>query len=130
MRTTAGYGKVACLDRLQAELQIGPDHVIFAGDGSSDVHAMLHVNGRDGLTIAVSETKNVTQIAKRTVISANALAMLLPILEKIVGWNPAQVRDFFERHGLLVQEWARERTDWLTLRPAVLGEVAQSAGAE
>ena len=63
-------------------------------------------------------------------ISANALAMLLPILEKIVGWNPAQIRDFFESHGLLVQEWARVRTDWLTLRPAVPRELAQSAGAE
>ena len=121
---------MACLDQLQAQLQIGPDHVIFAGDGSSDVHAMLHVNGRDWLTIAVSESQHVTQIAKRTVLSANALAMLLPILEKIVGWNPAQIRDFFESHGLLVQEWARVRTDWLTLRPASRPEVAQSAGAE
>jgi phosphoserine phosphatase len=130
VRTTAGYGKVACLEQLQARLQIGPDHVIFAGDGSSDVHAMLHVNGGDGLTIAVSETRNVTQIAKRTVISANALAMLLPILEKIVGWEPSQIRDFFESHGLLVQEWARVRTDWLTLRPADSPELAQRAEAE
>ena len=130
LRTAAGYGKVACLDQLQAELQIGPDHVIFAGDGSSDVHAMLHVNGRDGLTIAVSESPHVTQIAKRTVISSNALAMLLPILEKIVGWEPAQIRDFFESHGLLVQEWARVRTDWLTLRPASSAEIARSVGAE
>jgi phosphoserine phosphatase len=130
VRTTAGYGKAACLDQLQTRLQIGPDHVIFAGDGSSDVHAMLHVNGRDGLTIAVSETRNVTRIAKRTVIGANALTMLLPIFEKIVGWNPAQIRDFFESHGLLVQEWARVRTDWLTLRPAVTPEVAHGAGAE
>jgi HAD superfamily phosphoserine phosphatase-like hydrolase len=129
VRTTAGYGKVACLDELQSRLQIGPDHIVYAGDGNSDVHAMLHVNGRDGLTIAVSEAKHVTQIAKRTVISANALAMLLPILEKIVGWNPTQIRDFFESHGLLVQEWARVRTDWLTLRPA-MPEAARGAGAE
>ncbi|MGZ4836137.1 MAG: haloacid dehalogenase-like hydrolase [Terriglobales bacterium] len=130
VRTTAGYGKAACLDHLQAKLQVGSDHVIFAGDGSSDVHAMLHVNGRDGLTIAVSETRNVTQIAKRTVISVNALAMLLPILEKIVGWDQSQIRDFFESHGLLVQEWARVRTDWLTLSPATGPELAQGAGAE
>jgi hypothetical protein len=51
----------------------------------------------------------------------------LPILEKIVGWNPTQIRDFFESHGLLVQEWARVRTDWLTLRPAAPPEIAQSA---
>ena len=43
-RATAGYGKVAVLDALQNELQIGPDHIIYSGDGSSDVHVMLHVN--------------------------------------------------------------------------------------
>src|SRR5512144_261399 len=48
VRATAGYGKVAKLAELQRELEIGPDHVIFAGDGSSDVHAMLHVNGGAG----------------------------------------------------------------------------------
>ncbi|HUH64517.1 MAG TPA: HAD-IB family phosphatase [Terracidiphilus sp.] len=117
-RVTAGYGKVSRLDQLQSELQIGPDHVIYAGDGSSDVHAMLHVNGLDGLTIAVSESRDVTEIAKRTVLSANALAMLVPILEKVVGWQQPQIRDFFESHGFLVQEWAKVRTDWLTLRPA------------
>jgi HAD superfamily phosphoserine phosphatase-like hydrolase len=52
--TTAGYGKVTVLDRLQNELQVGPGHVIYTGDGSSDVHVMLHVNARDGFTIAVS----------------------------------------------------------------------------
>src|SRR5246127_4795783 len=46
-RATAGYGKVAALDRLQASLQIGPDHIVYVGDGSSDVHVMLHVNVRD-----------------------------------------------------------------------------------
>jgi len=44
-RATAGYGRVARLDQLQADLQIGRDHLIYAGDGSSDLHAMLHVNG-------------------------------------------------------------------------------------
>ncbi|HYN15073.1 MAG TPA: haloacid dehalogenase-like hydrolase [Terriglobales bacterium] len=117
-RATAGYGKVARLDQLQADLQIGPDHIIYAGDGSSDLHAMLHVNGCDGLTIAVSERRNVTQVAKRTVLSSNALAMLVPILEKVVGWQQPQIREFFESHGFLVQEWAKVRTDWLTLRPA------------
>jgi len=36
----------------------------------------------------------------------------------VVGWQQPQIRDFFESHGLLVQEWAKVRTDWLTLRPA------------
>ena len=125
---TAGYGKVARLEQLQSDLQIGMDHVIYAGDGSSDLHAMLHVNKGEGLTIAVSESRNVTQVAKRTVLSSNALAMLVPILEEVLEWPPAQVREFFESHGFLVQEWAKVQTDWLTLRPAEAG-LAQNASA-
>lgn len=118
IRATAGYGKVAVLDRLQAKLQVGPDQVVYTGDGSSDVHVMLHVNVRDGFTIAVSEAKHVAHVAKRTVLSTNALAVLAPILEDIVGWDRLQIREFFEAYGLLVQEWDRVRTDWLTLRAA------------
>lgn len=116
VRVTAGYGKVTRLVQLQEELQIGSDRVVYAGDGSSDVHAMLHVNRDAGLTIAVSETRDVTQIAKRTVLSANALAMLVPILEEVAGWQPPEIQEFFEGNGFLVREWARARTDWLTLR--------------
>ncbi len=118
VRVTAGYGKVARLVQLQEELQIGPDRVVYAGDGSSDVHAMLHVNRDSGLTIAVSETRDVTQIAKRTVLSSNALAMLVPILEDVAGWEQPEIHEFFEGNGFLVREWARARTDWLTLRSA------------
>jgi 2-hydroxy-3-keto-5-methylthiopentenyl-1-phosphate phosphatase len=126
LRVTAGYGKVARLMQLQEDLQIGPDRVVYAGDGSSDVHAMLHVNRDAGLTIAVSEARDVTQTAKRTVLSANALAMLVPILEEVAGWQAPEIQDFFEGNGFLVREWARARTDWLTLRPAK-GERADAA---
>ena len=119
VRATAGYGKVAVLDQLQAELQIGPDHIVYSGDGSSDVHVMLHVNARDGFTIAVSEAKLVSQVASRTVLSRSAVAGLVPILEDIVHWDRLRIRQFFESYGLLIQEWDRVRTDWLTLRPAL-----------
>jgi phosphoserine phosphatase len=128
VRATAGYGKVAALDLLQNNLQIGPDHIVYMGDGSSDIHVMLHVHVRDGFTIAVSETRHVAQIADRTVLSNNALAMLAPILEKIVGWQRPRIREFFGSYGLLIQEWERARTDWLTLRP-VIAE-ASAAGAD
>ena len=118
IRCTAGYGKVTTLNALQQKLEIGPDHIVYAGDGSSDVHVMLHVNARDGFTIAVSESKHVAQIAHRTVLSSSALAMLAPVLEKIVRWPRPVIREFFESRGLLVQEWARTNTEWLTLRPA------------
>jgi 2-hydroxy-3-keto-5-methylthiopentenyl-1-phosphate phosphatase len=116
VRATAGYGKVAVLDQLQTQLQIGPDHIVYAGDGSSDVHVMLHVNARDGFTIAVSESKQVAHVAKRTVLGNNALVVLAPILENIVGWPRPQIREFLESYGFLIQEWDTVRTDWLTLR--------------
>src|SRR5216684_4402581 len=129
VRAVAGYGKVAVLDQLQSRLEIGPDHIIYVGDGSSDIHVMLHVNARDGFTIAVSESTHVTQIARRTVLSTNALAVLAPILEKIVGLQRPQLRQFFESYGFLIQEWDKVRTDWLTLRPAD-SAWSQAAGAD
>ena len=132
IQATAGFGKVTVLDKLQNKLQVGPDHIIYAGDGSSDIHVMLHVNSRDGFTVAVSETKNVAQIAKRTVLSKDALAMLVPILEQIVGWERSRIREFFESHGFLIQEWTQVHTDSLTLRQAVddapLTSKAEAAG--
>ena len=115
-RATAGYGKVFILDQLQTKAQIGPDHIVYVGDGSSDVHVMLHTNVRDGYTIAVSEAKHVSQVAKRTVLSTSALAVLAPNLEEIAGWERLRIREFFESYGVMIQEWDRVRTDWLTLR--------------
>jgi HAD superfamily phosphoserine phosphatase-like hydrolase len=126
-RATAGYGKVAVLDHLQTSLQLGTHQIVYVGDGSSDIHVMLHVNTRDGFTIAVSEAKHVAHIAKRTLLSTSALAVLAPILEEIAGWPRLKIRQLFETHGLLVQEWDKVRTDWLTLRPnetEMTGEVA------
>ena len=118
VRATAGYGKVAVLDQLLVQHVTGPDHVIYSGDGSSDIHVMLHINARDGLTIAVSEAPDISQIAKRTVLSTSAMAVLAPILEEVTGWERARIRDFFQANGMLIQEWERVRTDWLTVRPA------------
>jgi hypothetical protein len=89
---------------------------VYVGDGSSDIHVMLHVNRGDGLTIAASETRHIAQIARRTVISDDALSVLIPVLEEIAGFDPAQIRLVFEEQGLLIQEWDRVRTDWLTIR--------------
>ncbi len=117
LRVPAGYGKVAVLDELQAKLQLSGDRVVYVGDGSSDVHAMLHVNRRDGFTIAVSGAKHVTQIARRTILSDDALSVLVPILEEIVGLGDAvRIRSLFEGQGLIIQEWDKVRTDRLTIR--------------
>jgi len=115
-KVTAGYGKVATLDRLQTDLQISSDRIVYVVDGSSDVHVMLHVNRRDGFTIAVSENKHLAPIAKRTVLSSNALGVLIPILEEIVGWDRIQIRAFLESQGFVIQEWDKVSTDVVTIR--------------
>jgi phosphoserine phosphatase len=115
-RVAAGWGKVAAVEELRLRLALPRNQVVYVGDGQSDLPVMLHVNRGDGFTIAASEAREIAQIAKRTVISDDALSVLVPILEEIVGFEPGQIRAFFERHGLVIQEWDRVRTDWLTIR--------------
>jgi HAD superfamily phosphoserine phosphatase-like hydrolase len=114
-RVTAGYGKVAAVEALEKRLGISPDRTIYIGDGSSDVHVMLHVNNRDGFTIAVSENRLLARIARSTVISDNAFSVLIPILERIVGWGSGEIREFFESYALRVHEWEKARTDRVTI---------------
>jgi 2-hydroxy-3-keto-5-methylthiopentenyl-1-phosphate phosphatase len=123
----AGFGKVATLMRLQAERGVADDRVVYMGDGTSDIHVLLHVAQRDGYTVAVSEARDIAQIAKRTVISDNALSVLVPILEDICNWDAPRIRAFFEAQGVTIHEWARVRTDWLTLRPGA-GEHRRASG--
>ena len=115
-RVAAGYGKVAVLEELRLKLQLGHDRVVYVGDGSSDVHVMLHVNRLDGLTIAVSENKYITPIAKRTILSDDALSVLVPMMEEIAGWDSTMIRAMFESHGFVLQDWEKVRTDSLTIR--------------
>lgn len=129
LRVPAGYGKVAVLDDLQSRLQISPDRIIYVGDGSSDVHVMLHVNRRDGYTIAVSENQFITPIARRSILSDDALSPLIPVLEDIIGIeDPAGIRAFFEPHGLQIQEWNKVRTDWLTIASSAETDAQEAKG--
>ena len=116
VRVSAGYGKVAAVNELRIGLGVPRDRVVYVGDGSSDLHVMLHVNRGDGLTIAVSQDKSISEIAKRTVVSDDALGVLVPVLEEIVGFGAPEIRALFDRHGFVIQEWEKVRTDWLTIR--------------
>jgi HAD superfamily phosphoserine phosphatase-like hydrolase len=126
VRVPAGYGKVAVLEELRDTLPVGADRVVYVGDGSSDVHVMLHVNRIGGLTIAVSENRYLTPIAQRTILSDDGLSVLIPILEEIAGWDGPRIRALFAAHGLVLQDWDKIRTDALTIRGSV---AAQSAVA-
>ncbi len=131
VRVAAGYGKVAAVEELRLKLALPRDQVVYVGDGQSDIPVMLHVNRGDGFTIAASEAREIAQIARRTVISDDALSVLVPILEEIVGFGPGQIRALFENQGLVIQEWDRVRTDWLTIRTgAADGVLGLGAAAE
>src|SRR5213594_1780879 len=131
IRVPAGYGKVAVLDELQSKLQISHDRIVYVGDGSSDVHVMLHVNHRDGFTIAVSENKLISPIARRTVLSDDTLSVLIPVLEEIAKWEPSRIREFLEAKGATIQEWDKVRTDRVIIRhdPTAGPRIAEATGA-
>jgi HAD superfamily phosphoserine phosphatase-like hydrolase len=116
VRASAGWGKVTVIEELRASLGISHDHVIYMGDGSSDLPVMMHVNQYDGLTIAVSEAKFITRVARRTVLSDSAMSVLGPVLEDVLAWDSAQIRRFFATRGLTLREWDKMRTDLLTIQ--------------
>jgi HAD superfamily phosphoserine phosphatase-like hydrolase len=115
IRAPAGYGKVAVLEELRKALGISPDRIIYVGDGSSDLPVMMHVNQYDGLTIAVSEAENITRVARRTVLSDNAMSVLVPVLEDVLRWDSSRVRRLFASQGLTLRDWGKVRTDTLTI---------------
>jgi hypothetical protein len=118
----SGYGKVEAVDELRIALGLPRNRVVYVGDGSSDLHVMLHVNRGEGLTIAVSQARRISEIARRTVMSDDALSVLVPVLEEIAGYGAPEIRTLFDRHGFVIQEWEKVRTDWLTVREHAAAE--------
>jgi len=82
----------------------------------------------DGLTIGVAANQYINQIAQRTVLSDDALSVLVPVLETIVGWTPLRIREFFEGHGFVLREWDKVQTDSLTICRVPVSSAAASAG--
>src|SRR5437870_6678261 len=115
VRASAGWGKVTVLEEIRAQLGISHDHIVYVGDGSSDLPVMMHVNQYDGLTIAVSEAEYITRIARRTVLSDNAMSVLVPVLEEVLRWDSSKIRRYFATQGLMLREWGKTRTDLLTI---------------
>ncbi len=116
IRASAGWGKITVLEEIRAQLGISHDHIIYMGDGSSDLPVMMHVNSYDGLTIAVSEAEFITRVAKRTVLSDNTMSVLVPVMEDVLRWDSARIRRFLASHGLMLREWGKSRTDQLLIQ--------------
>src|SRR5258707_8035614 len=115
IRASAGWGKITVLEEIRTTLGISHDHIIYLGDGSSDLPVMMHVNQHDGLTIAVAEAKFITRVALRTVLSDSAMSVLVPVLEEVLRWDSVKIRRFFATYGLTLREWDKMRTDMLTI---------------
>jgi phosphoserine phosphatase len=122
IRASAGWGKITVLEEIRTTLGISHDHIIYLGDGSSDLPVMMHVNQHDGLTIAVAETKFITRVARRTILSDNAMSVLVPVMEKVLHWDSARIRRFFTSYGLTLLEWEKMRMDTLTIQDAAESE--------
>ena len=129
IRASAGWGKVTVLEEIRAQLGISHDHIVYMGDGSSDLPVMMHVNQYDGLTIAVSEAEFITRIARRTVLSDNAMSVLVPVLEDVLRWDSSKIRRYFATQGLMLREWDKMRTDLLTIEESPEVPVIEDAAA-
>jgi len=104
------------VDEIRAQIGNTHDQIVYMLYRSSDLPVMMHVNQYDGLTIAVSEAKFITRVAKRTVLSDNAMSVLVPVLEKVLRWDSARIRRLFASYGLTLLEWDKMRTDRLTIQ--------------
>jgi phosphoserine phosphatase len=127
-RVPAGYGKVAVIEELEQRLGVTPDRMIYVGDGSSDVHVMLHVNNHDGFTISVSENRQLARIAKSTVLSESAFSIIVPVLDQLLHWRTGDIRELFESYGLTLNGWEKDRTDRVTISE-ILPRGAQAQAA-
>ncbi len=114
-RTNAGHAKVATLDMLKEKENVPRDAIVYVGDGSSDVHVMLHVMSYNGYPITVSPAPYMGHICRRSVISDNVLSILVPILEDLLKYNKEKVRAYFEGRGHAILEWNRADTEWLDI---------------
>src|SRR5260370_28653607 len=72
---------------------------------------MLHVNSREGFTIAVSENKQLARIATSTVLSDNAFSIVVPLLDQVFDWRGGRIRALFQANGLALQEGEKAKTD-------------------
>ena len=75
-------------------------------------------NQTNGTNHYLVEAKSIGRIARRTVLSDDALSVFVPILEDILKWNARQIRELFASYGLALHDWDKIRTDWLTFHKA------------
>ena len=84
----------------------------------------------DGGTVRLCEVRDgrrITVLTAPTLLRAGPLdvSVLVPVLEEVVGWDAVRIRQLFASYGLVLQEWTKARTDWVTLRECPQAGVAR-----
>jgi len=114
-KTNAGHAKVSTIDMLKLKENVTRNAIVYVGDGSSDVHVMLHVMSYNGYSITVSPAPYMGHICRRSVLSDNVLSILVPILQDLFKYDEGKVRKFFEDRKHVILEWNRADTEWLDI---------------
>lgn len=111
----AGHGKVRTLDYLHQKEQVPYDRILYVGDGVSDINVMLHLKSLDGYPISASKSDYLGHIARRSVISDDALAYIIPVIEDLLNFDVQEIRKFFLNRNLILQDWKRAKVDWISI---------------
>jgi hypothetical protein len=67
-----------------------------------------------------SQLPYISRVAKRTVLSTSWMSVLVPVLERVVNWNSAEIRRFFGSYRLRLLEWDSMHTDILTIQDSAV----------
>lgn len=111
-KAVAGAAKVDVLDMVRKKEKIPLDKIIYVGDGFSDMYIILYVRAYHGYTIAVTPASFIGHICKKTVISNDALSLIAPILEDILGFSHEEIKSFYEKLGHPIQTWEKAKVEW------------------
>jgi phosphoserine phosphatase len=111
-KAAAGAAKVDVLEAVRKKEKVPLDRVIYVGDGFSDMYIVLYVRNYHGYTIAVTQAPYLENICRKTIISNDAMSLLAPILEDILGFSHQEVKEFYEKIGHPIQTWEKAKVEW------------------
>ena len=105
------------MERLERVSEIVPTGRMYVGDGSSNMHVMLHVNNRDGLATPSRRTSAFPASRDTTVLSDNAFSVLVPrCSSRSSAGRRRRSDELFDSYGLSLHGWEKAHTDWVTVR--------------
>ncbi len=111
-KAAAGAAKVDILEVIRKKEKVPLDRAIYVGDGFSDMYIILYLRTYHGYTIGVTQASYLGNICRKTIISNDALSLLAPILENILGLSHQEIKEFYEKIGHPIQTWEKAKVEW------------------